>query len=72
MIRFIIWILGGVVHLWTIILAFEHSGFLAAIVSIFLPFLSEIYWVYKLWDVNTTYCYAALASLLLPVIYPKK
>lgn len=41
-------LLAGLFHLWTIVIAYHRSGFLAAAVSFFLPVLSEIYWAIKL------------------------
>lgn len=43
---------GSLLHIWTIIIAYNISGPLAAIVSFFLIGLSEFYWVYKAWSIS--------------------
>lgn len=40
-------------HAYITYIAFKH-GFFSGLLTLFLPVLSEIYWVIKLWDVNTT------------------
>lgn len=52
------WILGVLIHLWTISIAFTSSGLLGAIVSFFLPIGSELYWGVKAFifdGFNTSY-----------------
>lgn len=61
-----------VTHVWTIIIAYEESGLLAAIISFFLPFLSEIYWLIQMFDVNKTYATIVILHLVLAVFYPYK
>lgn len=54
---------ASIVHIWTVIVAFQQSGFLAAIVSLFAPILSEIYWMLRMWDSDSTYAQLALLPL---------
>lgn len=42
--------LAAAAHILTVIIAFKASGFLAALVSLVLPFLSQIYWCWRLWS----------------------
>lgn len=36
-------------HVWTIILAYQVSGFVGAALSFFMPVLAEIWWVIVFW-----------------------
>ncbi len=56
-------------HIWTVIIAFIHGGFLAGVVSLFLPFLSEIYWMFKMFGTNDFYAIVALIHLILSVVF---
>lgn len=40
-------ILGLVIHVWTIVIAFSVSGLFAAVLTLVFPLLSEIYWFFK-------------------------
>jgi len=62
-----IWILGTVYHLWTVVIAFQH-GFLSGIVTLVLPILSEIYWFFKLWGVNTAYIVVSIIYAVIALI----
>jgi hypothetical protein len=44
-----VWGLGVMLHLWTILIAFMSSGFIAAALTLIFPFVSEAYWFIKLW-----------------------
>lgn len=56
-----------ITHIWTVIIAFSEGGILAGIISLFLPFLAEIYWMFKMFGENDTYAYIALIHLLLAI-----
>jgi hypothetical protein len=56
-----------ITHIWTTIIAFSEGGFLAGIITFFLPFLAEIYWMFKMFGENDTYAYIALAHLILAI-----
>jgi hypothetical protein len=40
---------GAAFHVVTIVVAYEESGFFAALITAFAPPLSELYWVIKIW-----------------------
>ena len=58
-------ILGVVIHVWTIGIAYKSIGLLGALISAFLPFISQIWWFIKIWQITGTlsnpYCIALLA-----------
>ena len=56
-----------ITHIWTVIIAFSEGGFFAGILSLFLPFLAELYWMFKMFGENDTYAYIALTHLLLAI-----
>ena len=41
-------VLGLVIHVWTIVIAFLLSGLFAAVFTLVFPVLSEIYWFFKI------------------------
>lgn len=56
-----------ITHIWTVIIAFTVGGFFGGIISLFLPFLAELYWMFKMFGENDTYAYIALAHLILAI-----
>jgi ABC-type glycerol-3-phosphate transport system permease component len=56
-----------ITHVWTVIIAFTEDGFWAGILSLFLPFLAELYWMFNMFGINDTYAYIALVHLLLAI-----
>jgi hypothetical protein len=48
----IVWILGGLIHLWTIYIAYSISGLFSGVVSFFFPVISQIFWGYGAWRVS--------------------
>ena len=57
-------ILGLVIHVWTIVIAFSVSGLFAAVLTLLLPVVSEIFWFFKVGmnvSFGTTYCVAIMA-----------
>lgn len=63
-----IWFITAIItHLWTTIIAFSESGFFAAILTLVLPFLSEIYWIIQMWGENNAYTSIALIHLLMSI-----
>lgn len=61
----VIGILGLIIHIWTIVIAYNVSGLIGAIVTLIFPVLSQIYWFIKVWSFAGTvlnfYCIAILA-----------
>ena len=55
MVVYMVWSLGGTaLHLWTVLLAYNAKGFVAALVTFILPVLSAIYWAIYFWmDLHT-------------------
>lgn len=58
-----------ITHIWTVIIAFEEGGFWGGVISLFMPFLSELYWTFKMFGENNTYAWIALIHLLLAILY---
>ena len=56
-----------ITHIWTVIIAFSEGGFLGGIISLFLPFLAELYWMFNMFGENDAYAYIALAHLILAI-----
>lgn len=56
-----------ITHIWTVIIAFTEGGFFGGLLSLFLPFLSEIYWMFKMFGENDAYAYTALVHLVLAI-----
>lgn len=70
LLMFIGYILGGIVHIWTVIIAFSEGGFLAGILSFIFPVLSEIYWVIRLWGEYNAYVNSAIIATILVFVAP--
>jgi hypothetical protein len=53
-------ILGLLLHLWTILIAFGYSGIIAALISLVFPVIAELYWAFYSWKaagtIVNTYC----------------
>jgi hypothetical protein len=43
------WILGGLIHLWTVYIAYSVGGIVWGVLSFIFPVLSEIYFGYDAW-----------------------
>lgn len=56
-----------ITHIWTVIIAFTEGGFFGGMISLFLPFLAELYWMFKMFGENDTYAYIALVHLILAI-----
>lgn len=56
-----------ITHIWTVIIGFTEAGFWGGILTLFLPFLSEIYWMIKMFGVNDLYAWIALIHLILAI-----
>lgn len=64
------YILGAVVHFWTVIIAFSKGGFIAGILSFIFPVLSEIYWVFSLWGEYDAYVNTAIIATIWVFVAP--
>lgn len=56
-----------ITHIWTVIIAFSVGGFFSGIISLFLPVLAELYWMFKMFGENDTYAYIALVHVILAI-----
>jgi hypothetical protein len=56
-----------ITHIWTFIIALSVAGFWGGVITLFLPFLSEIYWMIKMFGVNDLYAWIALVHLILAI-----
>ena len=56
-----------ITHIWTVIIAFTERGFFSGILSLFLPFLAEIYWMVKMFGTNNLYACIVLTHLILAI-----
>jgi len=56
-----------VTHIWTVIIALTEAGFFGGALTLFMPFLGEIYWMFKMFGENDTYAYIALTHLILAI-----
>ena len=65
----IFYITASIIHIWTVIIAFQQSGFIAAIISLILPFLSEVYWMFKMWGENDLYAWLALIHIIFSILF---
>jgi hypothetical protein len=56
-----------ITHIWTVIIAFAEAGIISGILTLVFPFLSELYWMFKMFGENDIYAYIALTHLLLAI-----
>ena len=65
-------VLGLILHVWTIVLAYEASGLFAAMIALCLPVLAQLYWFFQVMSatgtIANTYCLAILGYLGLMAI----
>jgi hypothetical protein len=54
-----------ITHIWTVIIGFSEAGFWGGVLTLFLPVLSEIYWMFKMFGENNVYAFIALIHLIL-------
>lgn len=56
-----------ITHIWTVIIAFTEAGVFGGVLTLILPFLGELYWMFKMFGENDTYAYIALIHLILAI-----
>ena len=65
-------ILGLVIHVWTILIAFAMSGLVGAVITLMVPVLAQIFWFIKAWSLAGTvlnlYCLGILAYIACLVV----
>jgi hypothetical protein len=65
----IFFVTGSITHVWTVIIAFQESGFWGGIISLVLPVLSELYWIFKMLGENNTYVVIAVIHTILALLF---
>jgi len=64
--------LGTIIHIWTIVVAYNVSGIFAAMMTVWFPILAQIYWFIRIWSMVGTvinkYCLAILGYIGLWII----
>ncbi len=63
-IHLILGALGLIIHAWTVIIAYSVKGFLAAVITLAFPVLSEIYWGYNIWNTSGVFLNLYTIALL--------
>jgi hypothetical protein len=58
-----------ITHIWTVVIAFTESGIFGGVVTLLLPALAEIYWMFKMFGENDTYAFIALVHLILAFLF---
>jgi len=58
-------IMATITHLWTVYIAFTEGGFWGGVLSFFMPFLSELFWMFQMFGYNDYYAYFTLATMIL-------
>ncbi|HHW39934.1 MAG TPA: hypothetical protein GXX19_02050 [Syntrophomonadaceae bacterium] len=64
-IQLILYIIGVILHLWTIFIAFAYGGIVAAAISLVFPVLAQIYWGLKAWSFTGTILNTYTFSLII-------
>lgn len=54
-----------ITHFWTAYIGFAEGGFFGGILTLFLPVLSQFYWIYAMSGVNDFYFWVALIHIIL-------
>ena len=63
--------LGAIIYVWTIIIAYQSAGFLAAFLSLLFPVFAQIFWGIQLWinrGIANPYCLTLLGYLLTTIL----
>jgi hypothetical protein len=56
--------LGLIIHAWTVIIAFGAKGFIAAVITLALPVVAELFWGYQIWSTSGIFLNWYTISLL--------
>lgn len=63
------WILGGIVYIWSVVLGYESYGILGGFITLVLPGVSQIYWVYIEWSQNGFNSWYVILSTITVVVW---
>ena len=55
---------ASIIHIWTLIIAYQVSGLLATILSFIFPVIAEIYWIINQWSTHRIYVLVALFHIV--------
>lgn len=58
--------LGLIIHVWTVVIAFSVAGMFAAVLTLIFPVLSQVFWFFKVganMGFGTMYCVAIMAYI---------
>lgn len=58
---------AAITHVWTVIIAFSEGGFWGGVLTLFLPVLGELYWMFAMFGENNLYSIIALIHLILAI-----
>lgn len=64
-------LLGVVIYVWSIIVAYLYAGLIGAIVTVFIPVIAQVFWFFKVglnYGFMTNYCMAVIAYVGIIVI----
>lgn len=56
-----------ITHIWTVIIGFTEGGLLGGILTLVLPVLAELYWMFAMFGENNAYAFFALANLIFAI-----
>lgn len=66
-------ILGIIIHVLTIVIAFLSGGIISATLSLILPVLAQLYWGFRIWSATGTffnlYCLALAGYVVLWIVF---
>ena len=57
-------ILGAIIHVWTIVIAYLASGLMASVLSFIFPVLAQLFWGYAMWNATGTFLNAYCLALI--------
>lgn len=67
-----VYLLGPVIHIYTIVIAYYFGGKFPALVSLFFPAVAQIYWFIRVWMITGTvinlYCLAIIGFVIFLVV----
>lgn len=66
---FTLGVIGILIHLWTVLMAFAVKGFLGAFITFVFPVASQFYWIYYSWRLTgtffNTFCVAVVSYVII-------
>jgi len=66
--QFVAGIGGLLIYVWSIILSYEASGFLAAVLTALIVPIAQLYWFFAAWSISGTFFNLYTISVLVYVI----